>query len=63
MYPLGNVVGKSLGYWQPAVIIRISLVTDHGAENQPIEPPRVYRRLQLLRGWSYDEENIGKIFT
>ena len=21
------------------------------------------RRLQLLRGWSYDEENIGKIFT
>ena len=28
-----------------------------------IEPRRVCRRLQLLRGWSYDEENIGKIFT
>jgi hypothetical protein len=28
-----------------------------------IEPPRVCRRLQLLRGWSYDKENIGKIFT
>ncbi len=27
------------------------------------EPPRVCRRLQLLRGWSYDKENIGKIFT
>ena len=27
------------------------------------EPRRVCRRLQLLRGWSYDEENIGKIFT
>ena len=28
-----------------------------------IEPPRDCRRLQLLRGWSYDKENIGKIFT
>ena len=27
------------------------------------EPLRVCRRLQLLRGWSYDTENIGKIFT
>ena len=27
------------------------------------EPPRDCRRLQLLRGWSYDKENIGKIFT
>jgi hypothetical protein len=27
------------------------------------EPSRVCRRLQLLRGWSYDKENIGKIFT
>jgi hypothetical protein len=27
------------------------------------EPHRVCRRLQLLRGWSYDKENIGKIFT
>ena len=30
---------------------------------RPFEPRRVCRRLQLLRGWSYDEENIGKIFT
>jgi hypothetical protein len=27
------------------------------------EPPRDCRRLQLLRGWSYDKENIGTIFT
>ena len=27
------------------------------------EPLRDCRRLQLLRGWSYDKENIGKIFT
>ncbi len=27
------------------------------------EPRRVCRRLQHLRGWSYDKENIGKIFT
>jgi len=27
------------------------------------EPHRVCRRLQLLRGWSYDKENISKIFT
>ena len=26
------------------------------------EPSRDCRRLQLLRGWSYDKENIGKIF-
>ena len=27
------------------------------------EPPRDCRRLQLLRGWSYAKETIGKIFT
>ena len=27
------------------------------------EPHRVCRRLQLLRGWSYDTEHIGTIFT
>jgi transposase len=27
------------------------------------EPLRVCRRLQLLRGWSYETENIGNIFT
>ncbi len=27
------------------------------------EPSRDCRRLQLLRGWSYDKENISKIFT
>ena len=27
------------------------------------EPHRVCRRLQLLRGWSYDKTNIGKLFT
>jgi adenylate cyclase len=33
------------------------------ARNSSFEPPQVCRRLQLLRGWSYDQENIGKIFT
>ncbi len=27
------------------------------------EPHRVCRRLQLLRDWSYDKTNIGKLFT
>ena len=31
---------------------------DHGEA-----PHRVCRRLQLLRGWSYDKTNIGKLFT
>jgi len=27
------------------------------------EPHRVYRRLQLLRGWSYDKADHSKIFA
>ena len=27
------------------------------------EPHRVYRRLQLLRRWSYDETDLSEIFT
>ncbi len=27
------------------------------------EPPRVCRRLQLLRDWSYDKANLSEIFT
>jgi hypothetical protein len=27
------------------------------------EPLRVCRRLQLLRGWSYDKANLSEIFT
>jgi len=35
----------------------------HFTDPDGYEPHRVCRRLQLLRGWSYDKENIGKIFT
>jgi len=28
-----------------------------------IEPPRVYRRLQLLRGWSHGQAAKAKVFT
>jgi hypothetical protein len=30
---------------------------------QASEPPRVYRRLQLLRVWSYDKADLSEIFT
>jgi len=28
-----------------------------------VEPPRVYRRLQLLRGWSHGQAAKAKVFT
>ena len=30
---------------------------------QPVEPPRVRRRPQLLRGWGYDKEDVEPVFT
>ncbi|HER26723.1 MAG TPA: hypothetical protein ENI69_06405 [Rhodospirillales bacterium] len=39
------------------------LVTLPPTRKEQTEPPRDCRRLQLLRGWSYDKENIDKVFT
>ena len=47
-----------LGDIEPLEALQNSLTRD-----TIIEPRRVCRRLQLLRGWSYDKEHIGKIFT
>ena len=55
---LGFVFPEELRYVERSASERLN-----GRLKDEFEPRRVCRRLQLLRGWSYDEENIGKIFT
>jgi len=51
----------------PKVVLdKLHALRMHGnkaAHGEETEPHRVCRRLQLLRVWSYDKGNIGKIFT
>jgi len=55
-----------VGLWRPApldpTIVGLT-ETDDARHLELSEPPRDCRRLQLLRGWSHDKENNGKIFT
>ena len=52
----GGVLGRALGDGQH--VLRFL------AKWRPrCEPLRVCRRLQLLRGWSYDKAELSEIFT
>ena len=35
----------------------------HGGAGLTAEPPRVSRRLQLLRGWSHEQSDKQQVFT
>ncbi len=62
---LSALTGKGARTRRGRIDIFIDKINDFVTvvEIKATEPPRDCRRLQLLRGWSYDKENIDKVFT